>query len=148
MKKTHFRRSNIPSISINEYVIRICNYVVVLEPSTLLTVLSYAHTLCQLEDEDQITIDSNPECSKDTTHKSPLLLLDMHSVHRFIISGIVLASKALGDHFYSNTFYAKVGGISIKELNCLELELAFLLDWRLQCPLPLMASIWRRLDIL
>jgi hypothetical protein len=39
--------------------------------------------------------------------------------------------KALCDSFLQNTMYAKVGGISTKELNILELEFLFLIDWDL-----------------
>ncbi|KAJ1563696.1 hypothetical protein HK405_001113, partial [Cladochytrium tenue] len=38
---------------------------------------------------------------------------------------------ALCDSFLQNSMYAKVGGISTKELNMLELEFLFLIDWDL-----------------
>jgi len=53
------------------------------------------------------------------------------TVHRFIITGIAVASKALCDSYCTNTFYARIGGINTKELNMLELEFLFLIDWSL-----------------
>lgn len=48
---------------------------------------------------------------------------------------IVVASKFTSDIFYANSRYAKVGGIPLVELNQLELELLFLLDFQLYIPL-------------
>ena len=31
-------------------------------------------------------------------------------------------TKAMEDYFYTNDHYAKVGGVSLEELNCLELD--------------------------
>lgn len=50
-------------------------------------------------------------------------------------NSIVVASKFTSDIFYANSRYAKVGGIPLVELNQLELELLFLLDFQLYIPL-------------
>lgn len=42
-----------------------------------------------------------------------------------------MAAKELCDSFCTNVHYARVGGISLRELNTLELEFLFLIDWRL-----------------
>jgi hypothetical protein len=42
-----------------------------------------------------------------------------------------VAAKQLCDSFCTNVHYARVGGISLRELNTLELEFLFLIDWRL-----------------
>lgn len=54
------------------------------------------------------------------------------SAHRLIIASMTLAAKFHDDTFYSNKFYAKVGGVPLRELNVLEQSLMQLLDWRLQ----------------
>jgi hypothetical protein len=51
------------------------------------------------------------------------------NVHRLVITGVVVAIKFFDDKYYSNGFYAKVGGVSRAELNLLELELLQLLDF-------------------
>ena len=39
--------------------------------------------------------------------------------------------KFLEDKYYKNEYYAKVGGVSLKELNCLEVEFLYLIDFNL-----------------
>lgn len=53
------------------------------------------------------------------------------TVHRFIIAAISVGSKALSDAFCTNGRYARVGGISVVEMNLLEKEFCEALDWRL-----------------
>ena len=59
------------------------------------------------------------------------LVVSSITVHRIIITAIVVATKTLCDSYYTNDHYAKVGGITMAELNVLEIELLTLLDWRL-----------------
>jgi hypothetical protein len=130
--KSRFRRKNIPAISILDYMTRICNYVVALEPAMLLAVLQYAHLVDPVSEEF-------PNTSGDA---KTLLIIDVYTIHRFVMASLCVASKALGDHYYSNSFYAKVGGISTSELNALELELVVLLDWRLQMSQTQQRKYW------
>ncbi|CAO3599050.1 unnamed protein product [Absidia cylindrospora] len=48
--------------------------------------------------------------------------IDSFNIHRLIISGVMVSSKFFSDIFYTNTRYAKVGGLPVSELNRLELE--------------------------
>ncbi|KAI9289418.1 cyclin-domain-containing protein [Umbelopsis sp. AD052] len=48
--------------------------------------------------------------------------IDSFNIHRLIISGVTVASKLFSDTFFTNTRYAKVGGLPVAELNSLELE--------------------------
>lgn len=41
-------------------------------------------------------------------------------LHKLLLIGIILAAKYNEDHIYSDTYYAKVGGIDLKELSYLE----------------------------
>lgn len=43
----------------------------------------------------------------------------------------MLAQKSLEDFFYTNDHYAKVGGVALTELNCLELDFLNRVDWKL-----------------
>jgi Cyclin len=58
-------------------------------------------------------------------------LISGHTVHRMLITSVLISSKYLDDVFYNNTYYAKVGGVSAREMNKLELELLFLLNFQL-----------------
>ena len=52
-------------------------------------------------------------------------------MHRFLITAATVAAKGLGDSFWTNSTYARVGGVSVKELALLELELLKRLEWRI-----------------
>ncbi|KAG7030248.1 Cyclin-P3-1 [Cucurbita argyrosperma subsp. argyrosperma] len=53
------------------------------------------------------------------------------NVHRLLITSIMVAAKFNDAGCYNNAFYAKVGGVSTKEMNSMEIELLFNLDFRL-----------------
>ena len=44
------------------------------------------------------------------------------SIHRIILTSVTLAIKYFDDVFYLNSFYSQIGGISVDDLNSLELE--------------------------
>ncbi|XP_028804136.1 cyclin-P3-1 isoform X2 [Neltuma alba] len=54
------------------------------------------------------------------------------NVHRLLITSIMLAAKFMDDAFFNNAYYAKVGGVSTSELNRLEMNFLFSIDFRLQ----------------
>lgn len=60
----------------------------------------------------------------------PYFTLNSWTVHRFLLVATMLAQKALEDFFYTNDHYAKVGGVALTELNCLELDFLSRVDWR------------------
>ena len=43
----------------------------------------------------------------------------------------MLAAKFFDDHYYNNTYYAKIGGVPRNEMNLLELEFLFLVNFSL-----------------
>jgi len=53
------------------------------------------------------------------------------NVHRLLLTVATVAEKYNNDIFYCNTYYASVGGISLDEMNRLELTLLHALMWRL-----------------
>ncbi|GAA5993719.1 hypothetical protein JCM11641_000857 [Rhodosporidiobolus odoratus] len=63
-----------------------------------------------------------------------LFAIDSFNVHRLVIAGITVASKFFSDVFYTNSRYAKVGGLPLSELNQLELQFLLLNDFRLKIP--------------
>uniref|UniRef100_A0A1J3D2M7 Cyclin n=1 Tax=Noccaea caerulescens TaxID=107243 RepID=A0A1J3D2M7_NOCCA len=64
-------------------------------------------------------------------HRTRALLKPLN-VHRLIITTVMLAAKVLDDRYYNNAYYARVGGVSTRELNRLEMKLLFTLDFKLQ----------------
>ncbi|CAG8974430.1 hypothetical protein HYALB_00004126 [Hymenoscyphus albidus] len=62
---------------------------------------------------------------------SPPFIVDSFNIHRLVIAGVTCASKFFSDVFYTNSRYAKVGGLPLAELNHLELQFLLLNDFRL-----------------
>ncbi|KAK4845945.1 hypothetical protein QYF36_011069 [Acer negundo] len=53
----------------------------------------------------------------------------LERIYKLLVTCVMVASKMMDDVHYNNAFYARVGGVSNAELNKLELELLFLLDF-------------------
>jgi len=61
----------------------------------------------------------------------PAFTINSLTVHRFLITAATVAAKGLSDSFWTNSTYARVGGLTIKELALLELEFLHKIDWRI-----------------
>lgn len=99
------------------------------------------------EDEDD-DMDDSPAASgrhtsRPTTARSEqpsvvgpatYFVVDSFNIHRLIIAGVTCASKFFSDVFYTNSRYAKVGGLPLAELNHLELQFLVLNEFRLFVP--------------
>ncbi|KAJ1427340.1 cyclin-domain-containing protein, partial [Ochromonadaceae sp. CCMP2298] len=59
------------------------------------------------------------------------LMLSALNVHRLLITAVMLAAKFHDDLFYNNAYYAKLGGLTLQELNHLEIELLNLLSFKM-----------------
>ncbi|PIN14929.1 Cyclin [Handroanthus impetiginosus] len=79
-------------------------------------------------------------------HKYPDSLVVSLNVHRLLVTSVMVASKILDDVHYNNAFYARVGGVSNAELNKLELELLFLLDFGLSVSSRVFESYCQHLE--
>jgi len=61
----------------------------------------------------------------------PEFTINSLTVHRFLITAGTVASKGLSDSFWTNNTYARVGGVTVKELALLELEFLERMNWRI-----------------
>eukprot|EP00158_Paraphelidium_tribonemae_P006510 Partr_v1_DN27857_c1_g1_i3_m23006 putative Cyclin-dependent protein kinase len=113
---TRFHSRQPPAIPLSSYLHRIVQYST-LEKSCLLILLVYI---------DRIS-DKHPE-----------FMLSSLTIHRFLIAAVTVVCKVLCDSYCTNTHYARVGGISTQELNTLELEFLFLIDWNLYVDVDLL----------
>ncbi|CAI9288593.1 unnamed protein product [Lactuca saligna] len=105
---TPFHGSRAPTLSIKEYIDRIFKYSSC-SPSCFVVA--------------QVYIDRFIHCGS--------VNLTSLSVHRLLITSVMLAAKFIDDAFYNNAYYAKVGGVTTAELNRLEMKFLFGLDFRL-----------------
>jgi|Transcript_67931 hypothetical protein len=53
------------------------------------------------------------------------------NIHRLLVTSIMLSAKFFDDVYYSNSYYAKVGGVRTQELNALEAQFLVLIQWKL-----------------
>jgi hypothetical protein len=107
-KRDPFTSKNKVSIRVIEYIERLVKYTN-LEESTLVMALIYIDRLCSYS--NYIITDKN--------------------IHRVILVSIITAIKYNEDDIYTNSFYAKVGGVSKQELNLLEIEFSKMIRYRL-----------------
>lgn len=94
---TKFHALKPPQITIKAYLERIERYAKC-SPSCLVVSLIYIDRLCQ----------------------HSMMSLSLLNIHRLIITSICVAAKFLDDSYYPNLFYSQIGGITLKELNFLE----------------------------
>ncbi|KAJ3364516.1 hypothetical protein GGF32_001616 [Allomyces javanicus] len=120
---TRFHSRAAPSISIPDYLRRIVRYASV-ERACLLAVLVYIDRICEAH---------------------PTFTISSLTVHRFIATAITVAAKAICDSYCTNSHYARVGGIQTAELNTLELEFLFLVDWHVACPAETLQGYYHNL---
>jgi hypothetical protein len=109
-----FQSSSIPDISIASYLDRIALYSKCSE-ACFVVALVY---IDRFIDAQEIVV-------------SPF------NVHRLFITAILLATKLYDDEYYNNSYYAKLGGIQIKELNSLEAEFAAMVGSTIYMYLPI-----------
>ena len=103
-----FSSSIPPKVTLQYFLDRIKRYSEI-EKSTLLIILIYVDRMCVTSG----------------------IILNPHNIHRLILGCLILAIKYNEDTYFNNEYYAKVGGISLKDLNALE-EISFeLIDYNL-----------------
>ncbi|KAI4369401.1 hypothetical protein MLD38_017843 [Melastoma candidum] len=59
------------------------------------------------------------------------------NIHRLLITGTLIASKFIDDKGYNNAHFAKVGGVSTAEINRMEINFLFSVDFRLHVPVEI-----------
>ncbi|KAI7726392.1 hypothetical protein M8C21_018852 [Ambrosia artemisiifolia] len=61
----------------------------------------------------------------------PEFRITSRNVHRLLITTIMVASKYVEDMNFRNAYFARVGGITTEEMNTLELEFLFLMNFKM-----------------
>ena len=116
-----FHARNIPTISLEAYLLRILKYC----PTTNHVFLSLL-----------VYFDRMSKLSEDSVGRA--FVIDSYNIHRLVIAGVTVASKFFSDVFYTNSRYAKVCHITTWIAYCLSsfplhklfLTLYFPLGWR------------------
>ncbi|KAJ9125492.1 hypothetical protein QFC22_000453 [Naganishia vaughanmartiniae] len=125
-----FHARNVPTISIEAYLQRILKYCPITN-EVFLSLLVYFDRMSKMQ---LGTSQSNGQAiANEVGHQTGIrgFAIDSYNVHRLVIAGITVASKFFSDVFYTNSRYAKVGGLPQSELNQLELQFLLLNDFNL-----------------
>ena len=94
-----FMTINIPTMTIKDYLLRLSKFTKINE-STLIIILIYIDRICKINN----------------------FQLNFKNIYKLIISSMIIAIKYNEDNFYSTEVYAKLGGITVQELNFLEMQ--------------------------
>ena len=103
-----FLTDSIQTITINDYLQRLVKYTQV-ESSTLIAMLIYIDRICELNN----------------------FIINSYNVYKILFSSLIIAIKYNEDEYYDNKFYAKVGGLTLTEMNNLEINYLSLIDFKL-----------------
>jgi hypothetical protein len=107
-KDTNFCSKEIPNISITNYILRLTKKINI-EPSTLILGIIYFDKICNKGN----------------------IILSFLNVYRLILISLVLAIKFNEEYFETNEFYSKIGGLSNKSFNKLEIAVLKILNYKL-----------------
>mmetsp|Transcript_29711 Transcript_29711/g.52972 ORF Transcript_29711/g.52972 Transcript_29711/m.52972 type:complete len:151 (+) Transcript_29711:148-600(+) len=107
--RSYFQAERAPSITVRNYIQRLDKYMLC-SPECFVLALIYI---------DRVST------------KSQEFAVNSLSIHRALLTGLVVAAKFFEDKFYTNSYYARVGGISTLELNRLERQFLGSLDFAL-----------------
>lgn len=108
IKLKPFISKKIPAISIKDYIERLLKHSKVFN-EIIIIILIYLDTIC----------------AKNKIN------LDYYNIHKLILAAFIVAIKFHEDDVYSMNFYAKLGGVTIREALNLEYEFLSLLDFKL-----------------
>ncbi|KAJ6227981.1 cyclin-related 2 family protein [Anaeramoeba flamelloides] len=61
----------------------------------------------------------------------PEIKINTNNIHRIYFTAVLISSKFCDDFYYDNKGWGKVGGLEIQEVNALEIEFIFLIDFSL-----------------
>ena len=106
-----FINKNIPSISVKDYIFRLVKHSKINE-STIIILLIYIDRICKINN----------------------FFLTYYNIHKLILASFIIAIKYNEDNYYSMIIYSKIGGVTITELNHLEIEFLKLIKFNLFIP--------------
>ncbi|KAJ2777986.1 cyclin-like protein interacting with PHO85 [Coemansia javaensis] len=131
---TLFHARSVPTIDLDTYITRILKYCPC-ENEVFLALILYMQQMID-------------RCAR---RRIPFTV-DAYSIHRLVITGVAIGSKCFSDVFFTNSRYSKVrptrvthparvGGLSLEELNTLELQFLTIIDFDLNIPCDVLQAI-------
>lgn len=111
-----FLSKKIPPISLRDYVLRLHRYC----PMSTAVLLAASHYITRMALSEKV------------------LRVTPKNMHRLVLAGLLVATKALEDLSYPHGRVAKVGGVSEHELSKLEISFCFLANFELRVDAQMM----------
>jgi hypothetical protein len=138
-----FRGKSPPAISLAAYGVRMVKYAPC-APSVWLCALVLIDRLCG---GGQSSAKKEAPGTPGTPGKSasPRIVVCSANVHRLLLATFVVATKYHSDVFYTNAHYARVGGVTLLEMNQLERDVLALCDFDLRVDSPELSRYASRL---
>jgi len=121
---TRFQALRAPQIAIKAYLKRIVKYSNCSEECFILALI-YIDRLIKVNEK---------------------FMLNSLNVHRLMITSVMLGAKFFDDQYYNNAHFGKVGGVSCKEINLLEIEFVFMINFNLYVDTDLYETYSKRLE--
>ncbi|KAH9811622.1 cyclin-domain-containing protein [Melampsora americana] len=119
-----FQAQSLPTITIQDYLTRIISFAPISIDSILLALL-------YLNRSTTLSINLLHSISSKSTLDLPVIPYHLSTIHRLLLSTLIVANKFISDRFLSASRASKVGGVPIPELASLERSLLFCLDFDL-----------------
>ena len=120
-KNDPFSIGKVPQLSLQEYMIRLAGYINIwykqcggLETRGVRTILMSIIYITRITNDEYV--------------------LCRYNVHRLVMIACMLATKFEEDDCFDNTFWSKVGGVTLKEVNKMESDFCNLIDYRFLVP--------------
>jgi hypothetical protein len=104
-----FQSKTVPSMTIKNYFQRLARYTGCSQECMVLAMLNLSRIY--------------------RTHTN--FVVNALTVHRLLLASVLCSAKFFDDSFLNNARYARIGGVTTKELNSLEIEFLFLIDFNL-----------------
>lgn len=108
IKRDVFYLNHQPEITIEEYINQLLKYSQMSSSSLILSII-YIDKMCEKQ----------------------RYVLSLNNIHRLILAAVIVSIKFNDDHNFNNSYYAKVGGVTVEVLNQLEYEFYILLEFKL-----------------
>lgn len=120
-----FHARSVPDISVEKYIQRMAKYSP-FPAECLITALIYFERI---------------------KSSYPSLIVSSFNIHRLLLTSILLSAKFHCDNLYTNSHYAKVGGVSNRELKSLEFAMLDMLEFRIDVSLDELSTYALDLDM-
>lgn len=109
-KQFRFDAVSVPEVAIGDYLERLrCFFLC--SPECFVLAMIYIDRLVRLYDGKVVLCSLN--------------------IHRILVTAVMISAKFFDDVYYSNSFYAKIGGLSLEEMNVLESHFLHLIKYDL-----------------